>query len=873
MSLKDEIETSAAVGVREDHDSFIGEGTRGNNKDLDKAYSAIEPARVGRPRAKTAVDVGELGSADNGVSDVEKKEVAKPARKPRASRARKPVGDTADKPAKSRASRARKAKPEDTVVADTLVSGEASATSGVSECSASSDAKKVTTPKSESKPRASRARKAPAVKKAAPNLTEQASGAVIERVSTDAAVGDNLVVEKPKRRQRTAKASPVKKETGAKSLSTEVATTVSQQAADRFSTPVKGKTDSDEKSKALKSDSIDALELKALEPSDIPMMSPSLGMLSQGAAAKPLKLPLQMRVSLAKQASRSDVKRAPALAVKSVDDKPVESKSSAFGQRASGVFLSSPSKPSLAQQSSSVSKTADIIDKTADEELVEELFASGFAEEVSALSLEPTKTPSDDGGGEPSVELEVDLLRSTTEKTDGSSWQQWVSAFIDAGFNRLSPPNDDNLDWQGDSHHAWLNQRPLRTRTLLYIFAATLLVMLVWSSLAKLDEVTRGNGKVIPSRQVQIIQSLDGGEVSEILVGEGDVVERDQLLVRLDKTRFMANYRESEVEREALEVKQERLRALTEKRDFNPDESLVEKVPNVVARERTLFQSVKAEWDAQKSIVDYQLRQREQELVEIQTRYQQLSRSYNLVNSEIEYSRPLVESGAVSKVEILRLERDANGLAGERDQAYAQISRVKSTIGEAQQKISQVDLDYLNNFRQELAEVTAKVSGMNEGESGLSDRVQKADIRSPVRGTIKQLHYNTLGGVVLPGKEVVEIVPLDDALLLEARIQPQDIAFLRPGQKAVVKFTAYDYAIYGGLDGVITHIGADTVKDEDGNPYYLVKVRTDKSKIGDDKPIIPGMVAGVDVITGKKSVLMYLLKPILRGKEYALRER
>lgn len=445
---------------------------------------------------------------------------------------------------------------------------------------------------------------------------------------------------------------------------------------------------------------------------------------------------------------------------------------------------------------------------------------------------------------------------------------------VDAAFQRWAPVDDgEQLDWLGDSHRAYLNQQPIRTRALLYVFAGTLVVLLLWAALAQLDEITRGRGKVIPSRQVQIIQSVDGGEVSEILVREGDIVEPDQLLVRLDKTRFMATFRESLVEREALEVKLERLRALAERTDFNPREELRLKVPKVVAMERSLYDSVLEEWAAQTAIVESQLRQRQQELDELRVRHQQMSRSYQLVSSEIEYSRPLVATGAVSKIEILRLEREANQLAGERDQTLERIAQVESAIKEAQQKIRQVELDYINRFREELSEVTARVEGLSEGQTGLSDRVEKADIRSPVRGTIKRLHYNTIGGVVLPGKPIVEIVPLGDDLLLEARISPKDIAFLHPGQKAVVKFTAYDYAIYGGLDGKIEHIGADTVEDEDGNPFYLVRVRTGKAEFAEDQPIIPGMVADVDIITGKKSVLSYLLKPLLRGKQYALRER
>tara|TARA_B100000287_G_scaffold398398_1_gene415746 strand:- start:73 stop:774 length:702 start_codon:yes stop_codon:yes gene_type:complete len=233
----------------------------------------------------------------------------------------------------------------------------------------------------------------------------------------------------------------------------------------------------------------------------------------------------------------------------------------------------------------------------------------------------------------------------------------------------------------------------------------------------------------------------------------------------------------------------------------------------------------------------------------------------------------MVASGAVSEVEILRLEREVNQLAGERDQARAQMQRIRAAITEAERKVEEVTVEFLNVAREDLTETLSRISALEETRTGLSDRVAQTDVRSPVAGTIKQLYYNTIGGVVLPGKEIVEIVPLDDTLLVEVRIRPRDIAFLVPGQEALVKFSAYDFVVYGGLDGVVEHIGADTVLDEDGNPFYKVNVRTQDASLGEDKPIIPGMTAEVDILTGKKTVLAYLMKPVLRAKEYALSER
>ena len=236
-------------------------------------------------------------------------------------------------------------------------------------------------------------------------------------------------------------------------------------------------------------------------------------------------------------------------------------------------------------------------------------------------------------------------------------------------------------------------------------------------------------------------------------------------------------------------------------------------------------------------------------------------------------TRPLKDVGAVSEVELLRLERDVSRFRGERDMASAQISRIQAAISEANHKLEEVGLAFRNESGKELGETMAKLNAIAESSVGLSDKVTRSVLRSPVKGTVKRLLINTVGGVVQPGKDVLEVVPLEDNLLLEARVQPRDIAFLRPGQKVVVKFTAYDFSIYGGLDGKLEHIGADSVIDEKGNAYYIVRVRTNRPTLGNNLPVIPGMVAEVDIITGEKSVLSYLLKPVLRAKARAFSER
>jgi membrane fusion protein, adhesin transport system len=428
-------------------------------------------------------------------------------------------------------------------------------------------------------------------------------------------------------------------------------------------------------------------------------------------------------------------------------------------------------------------------------------------------------------------------------------------------------------DWQNDAHRAFVEQQPLRARALLYGVAIVVVALVAWAALAQIDEVTRGQGKVSPSKQVQLVGSQDGGVVTEILVREGDIVEKGQLMLRLDQTRSESTFRENRAEFQALSVKAARLRAVVDKTEFVPDPELTEKVPRIVAQELAIYRSSQEELSLEVQIAEQQLLQRQEELTEITARERQMARSLELTQRELNKTRPMVASGAVSEVEILRLERQVNELSGERQQAAAQLQRIKSSITEAQRKIEEVELEFVNEVRQELTDTLTRMNALEEAGTGLSDRVKQTNVRSPVNGTVKQLYYNTIGGVVLPGKEIIEVVPLDDTLLLEVRIRPKDIAFLIPGQKALVKFTAYDFVVYGGLDGTVEHIGADTVMDEEGNPFYEVNVRTKEPNLGEDKPIIPGMTVEVDILTGKKSILAYLMKPVLRAKQYALTER
>jgi membrane fusion protein, adhesin transport system len=459
-----------------------------------------------------------------------------------------------------------------------------------------------------------------------------------------------------------------------------------------------------------------------------------------------------------------------------------------------------------------------------------------------------------------------------------SAWSRfygWCSSRLDGLFSRLGGSRQsDDQDFDANADWAIAEQTPQGARTFVWASAGAVFVLLLWANFAVLDEVTRGEGKVIPSRQVQVLQTMDGGIVSEILVKEGQTVRAGDLLLKVDPTRMVSSLRENRSQYLSLLAKGARLRALAEGAKFIPPVDVTNEAPEIVEQERALYESRRAELDATVGVARQQLSQRTQELVSVRAKREQATQSYNLTARELEMTRPLAKSGAISDVELLRLERDVARYRGERDSANSDIPRLESAISEATRKVQEVELTFRNTARSELSETNAKLNALSEGSAALEDRVKQTEIRSPVNGTVKQLKINTVGGVVQPGKDVIEVVPSDDALVLEARVLPRDIAFLRPGQKALVKFTAYDFATYGGLDATLEHISADTVVDEKGNAFFLVRVRTLSTSIGAQQlPIIPGMVAEVDILTGKKSVLSYLLKPILRAKAKAMTER
>jgi membrane fusion protein, adhesin transport system len=424
-----------------------------------------------------------------------------------------------------------------------------------------------------------------------------------------------------------------------------------------------------------------------------------------------------------------------------------------------------------------------------------------------------------------------------------------------------------------DAEQAIIEQEPARARILLLCFWGFLILALGWAAVAKVDEVTRGEGRVVPSRQLQVLQSLDGGVVSEILVTEGQIVEAGQVLLTIDTTRFDSSVKENRAQYVALMARAARLRAFAEDKPFTVPAELRKEAPRIVEAELQSYEASKSTLAAQLGIAQQQLAQRQQELVEMRARREQAGRAYELTAKELAYTKPLISSGAVSEVELLRLERDAARFLGERDVASAQILKTQSAIGEATRKIQEITLNFKSEARRDLSETLGRLNVSSAGGIGLADKVEKSTLRAPVRGTVKRVLVNTVGGVVQPGRDIVEVVPLEESLLVDAKILAKDIGFIRPSDKAIVKFTAYDFSIYGGLPAKVEVIGADSITDDRGNTFYTVRLRTEKSELRPGLPIIPGMVAEVDIVTGQKTVLSYLLKPVLKAKDAALSER
>lgn len=418
------------------------------------------------------------------------------------------------------------------------------------------------------------------------------------------------------------------------------------------------------------------------------------------------------------------------------------------------------------------------------------------------------------------------------------------------------------------------------------------LALVIWAALADVDEVTHAEGQVISSQRTQAIQNLEGGILQAVLVREGQVVEKGTPLARLDNEVAESSFRDAL--NKALENQAAIIRLEAELKGETPvfpenmgksleavvggrtNENLEAKARQIIADQQSIYDARMQQRQAELRVLESQYQQRQREVEEQMARKTQLDRSLALAMEQRNAAYPLMQRRNYSRMEFLGLEQKVVQLQGDIESLAASIPKTQAAAREAQQRIQFRKAELDAAVTEEINKRRLELASLRETLSAGGDRVTRTELRSPVRGTIKQIYINTLGGVVKPGESIMEIVPLDDTLLVEARVRPQDVAFLRPGQEALVKITAYDFSVYGGLEGTLEQISADTIEDKRGGFYYLVKVRTRDTAVsyrGESLPIMPGMMATVDIMIGKKTVLDYLLKPILKARQNALHER
>lgn len=454
------------------------------------------------------------------------------------------------------------------------------------------------------------------------------------------------------------------------------------------------------------------------------------------------------------------------------------------------------------------------------------------------------------------------IVKSSGEKRD------WLQRLM-RGW--LAPP--PGQDWVLEAEWSRIMQTPVKAKGLLYLVSIVLFLLVVWSYFAEIDEVAKGDGKVIPSQQLQVLQSYDGGIVQDILVTEGQTVKKGQVLLRVDPTRFLSSLEENTTQFAALAAKVQRLSALTQDKALRFNEELQDAAPSIVENERKLYNSNLAELDEVAAGSDSRVVQRRQDVEEERANLSQYQNVLSLTRKELSVTKPLLASGAVSEIEILRLDREVVELEGNIARSKVAIERGLNAIEEEIIRKEESRLKLINRWNQELTDATGEMATLQQSQTSLEDVVSQADIKSPINGTVQRLLINTIGGVITPGSAVVELIPQDDQLIVEAKVSPKDIAFIRQGQPAILKFSAYDFTIYGGMSAEVQHISADAITNDKDETYYLVRLETKRSIADESLAILPGMIVQVDILTGKKTVLNYILSPLFNVTASALRER
>ena len=436
--------------------------------------------------------------------------------------------------------------------------------------------------------------------------------------------------------------------------------------------------------------------------------------------------------------------------------------------------------------------------------------------------------------------------------------------------------SDQDYEFMHSLSAAVLEKSPSKLKTIMYFWVVAIFMIIVWANFAIIDEISRGTGEIIPSGENQMIQNLEGGIVEEILVREGEEVQKGQVLLKIDNLQSQSSFTTNNIKADALEAKIMRLKAESGGLDFIVSKNLYKTIPALIENEKSLYRTNRGQLRYRVSALKEKLVQRKQELKEAKSSEVNLYSSLDMIKKEVRMTKPMVAKGVRSKVDFLKLQREENDVRERYNSTKLSIPRLQSAIKEVKNTIKETNLLFQSEAKLKLNEAIVELRGYRASSTALKDQVTRTVVRSSMNGIVQKLYVHTIGGVIRPGADIIEIVPSDQTLLVEVKIKPSDIAFIYYGQKAIVKFSAYDFAIYGGLEGEVVHISADTIKDQKDEVFYTIRIKTSKNYLGNEsKPlrIIPGMTVNVDIITGKKSVLDYILKPILRAKQYTFTER
>lgn len=438
--------------------------------------------------------------------------------------------------------------------------------------------------------------------------------------------------------------------------------------------------------------------------------------------------------------------------------------------------------------------------------------------------------------------------------------------------------NEDAEDLQFmEELEAAVRLKPSATSNLMLIsIAGLILILLVWMTFSNIDEITHGEGQVVPTSEIQVVQSLEGGVLKELLVTEGQTVKKGEVLMRISDVAFASEEQGTQAQQESLLIKRVRLEAEANGKDFVIPPELIAKAPDIARNEESLYKSRQRELDSAKAILNDKISSASAQISEIGAKVARLSESRKLVQQELEITRKMVEQRAVPKLDEIRLNRELNDISGQINEVAEERQGLQADLGAAQKERDDQENKFRSQALGELNDVQTQLSQLGSSLTALGDRVSRSELRSPVDGVVNKVMLKTVGGVVEPAMKLVEIVPADDKLKIIARVPPSEIAFLHPGQNVKVKISAYDPQRYGALDGELVRIGANSVRDNEGNIFFEIEVRTDKNHLGDEASplrITPGMVAQTEIITGDRSILAYLMKPVLRAKDRALTER